>query len=639
MSIAPPDAGDKNLSIPSYRGFRVRLDPQVSPEAAADKSQVSALLHSMPRPWAIDLFSGAGGMSFGLANAGFSIVAAADHDATALETHAYNLRGLTWHGDLTDSSAFIEALTAWGIQDVDLVAGGPPCQPFSRAGASKIAHLVRTGRRIPNDRRSDLWRSFLQVIDHLDPKAVLIENVPDFARKQNGASLVALLSELNDRGFETSVKILQSWHFGVPQHRARLFVVGVSQGVRFDWPSTNASQTTLRDAISDLPVVGGGQRLEELSYSGNPLSDFGKRMRQGLARSESATIRDHVTRFVREDDAAIFEVMGPGQKYKDVPKRLRRYRADIFNDKYHRLTWDGLSRSITAHIAKDGYWYIHPSQNRTLSIREAARIQTFPDSFRFAGFPTNRYRQIGNAVPPLLAEAVGSSMLSSLATQAVQGSSPRYPDTSIRNKLADWFADNRRNYEWRRCNDPWSILLAESCLHRTRADQVSGVFPSLRRLALSPEELLSHREQVETLLWHLGLNWRAEMLFKLAEDLIENHGGMVPDSYSELLNLPGIGDYIASAVLCFAFGQPAALVDTNTARIMRRITGDRDDPVWKLRLRSYELSLPDGPDSIWNYSLLDLGAAVCKSSGPACEVCPIVGHCATGKGRVRHLGA
>ena len=101
-------------------------------------------------------------------------------------------------------------------------------------------------------------------------------------------------------------------------------------------------------------------------------------------------IHDHITRDVRPDDAEAFRLLGEGQTYADLPERLQRYRSDIFTDKYKRLSWDELSRSITAHIAKDGYWYIHPEQHRTLSVREAARIQTFPDRFRFAGQPTLR---------------------------------------------------------------------------------------------------------------------------------------------------------------------------------------------------------------------------------------------------------
>src|SRR5665811_2033713 len=116
------------------------------------------------------------------------------------------------------------------------------------------------------------------------------------------------------------------------------------------------------------------------------------RMRE---RDTPGVLHDHMTRAVRTDDLEIFELMDSKTLYSDIPEHLRRYKADSFNDKYKRLAWDEVSRSITAHIAKDGYWYIHPEEHRTLTVREAARLQTFPDSFRFAGQPSHRFSQIG----------------------------------------------------------------------------------------------------------------------------------------------------------------------------------------------------------------------------------------------------
>ena len=121
-------------------------------------------------------------------------------------------------------------------------------------------------------------------------------------------------------------------------------------------------------------------------------------------------VYDHITRPVREDDERAFELMDPKTRYSDLPADMRRYRDDIFDDKYKRLDENDLSRTITAHIAKDGYWYIHPRQNRTLTVREAARLQTFPDRFRFAGPPSAAFRQIGNAVPPLVGERLGRAL-------------------------------------------------------------------------------------------------------------------------------------------------------------------------------------------------------------------------------------
>ena len=156
-------------------------------------------------------------------------------------------------------------------------------------------------------------------------------------------------------------------------------------------------------------------------------------------------IRDHITRAVRPDDAEIYSHMKPGDTYLDTPECRRRYRSDIFDDKYLRLSFNDLSRTITAHIAKDGYWYIHPRENRTLSIREAARIQTFPDRFRFAGPPSTRFQQIGNAVPPMLASAIASSLLRTLNAHSASecmanpGSTDETTNGHFRDALARWF--------------------------------------------------------------------------------------------------------------------------------------------------------------------------------------------------------
>ena len=611
------------------RGTSIKLVRQPGSPDPADVEQVREWIQSTPRPWAVDLFAGAGGLSLGLSQAGFSIVAAADRDARSLDTHSYNIGGLTWHGDLADPGKFLAQLDCWGVTKVDLVAGGPPCQPFSHAGTPKIADLVRRGVRPPVDRRSDLWRSFLEIVDHLDARAVLIENVPGFAGVQSGYALTGLLSELEKQGYWTDVKVLKSWHYGVPQLRKRLIVVGLRDGSEFNWPSKSDKRISVHQAIGDLPVVEGGQREETLEYQECNPSAFAQRMRSTLDETERAIIRDHITRFVRDDDAEVFAVMKPGDTYKDVPEHLRRYRADTFTDKYNRLTWDGLSRTVTAHIAKDGYWYIHPKQDRTLSIREAARLQTFPDSFRFAGSPSNRFQQIGNAVPPLLAEKVGVALREPLDSKMVSESVADYTGSGVRERLIPWFLMNRREYSWRVERNPWGILLAEICLRRTRAAQVEDNFPSLLKLAASPVDLLKNQEDVRLVLSHLGINSRADDLIELAEKLMRDYGGVVPESYGDLVHLPGVGDYIASAVLCFAFGQPTTLIDTNTARFVRRFSGRDKLSTWEQRLMLHRLAKPGVADANWNYALLDLGALVCKPSRPDCRNCPVSSSCAT----------
>ena len=570
--------------LPSRPGHKVRLRRHKRSPDPDDTSAVRAWLESKPRPWAVDLFCGAGGLSLGLEEAGFSIVAAADEDDLVVESHAHNIEGLTWTGDLGNPSAFIDQLRRWGIESVDLLAGGPPCQPFSLAGVPKIGSLVRQGRRAPEDKRADLWRSFFEIIDYLKPKSVLFENVQGFTAAQDGAVLVELVSQLESREYKVHTRVLKASEAGVPQHRSRLFVIGVSKGENFQWPRPASRKlTTLGEAIRDLPDIGADVREEEQPYV-RPMkvSSLARSLRKGLRGTEKDIIRDHVTRGVRPDDAEIYRQLRPGDTYADVPDELRRYRSDIFTDKYYKLSMDHVSRTITAHLAKDGYWYIHPTQNRTLSVREAARVQTFPDRFRFAGTPSTRFRQIGNAVPPLLAKAVATSVKNALvgAREETRSLSQRVgPDSFRRNDLRDdlvlWFDANARVFSWRaKPLNVWQVLMIEICLHRTRAGQVDQVADQVLKIGRTPREFLANLDELTDALSTLGLQWRVSNLPHAAEYLIQRFNGNVPMSRQELVAIPGVADYIASAVLCFGYDIPSVLMDTNTRRIVRRIMGE-----------------------------------------------------------------
>ena len=636
-----PAERDSRRIARARRGVPIELPPHSASPDPNNREAVRAWLNSRPRPWAVDLFCGAGGLSLGLEQQGFSVIAAADFDQASIETHAANIQGLTWRGDLSKPEAFISQLNEWGIDTVDLVAGGPPCQPFSIAGTSKIGDLVRRGVRQARDERADLWRSFFSIIDRLNPTAMLFENVPNFAQAQGGALLTALSDELGSRGFEVHVEILEAWRYGVPQHRSRLFVVGIKGQREFDWPKAGGSRPTVGEAIGDLPIVQADSREEVRPYAGPPHSTLARLLRKGLRGKEAKQIRDHVTRAVRTDDAEIYGLMKPGDTYLDVPERLRRYRSDIFDDKYLRLSFEGLSRTITAHIAKDGYWYIHPREDRTLSVREAARIQTFPDRFRFAGRTSTRYQQIGNAVPPMLASAIAGSLQSALdncAASETRSDRGILRESTLRQDLAKWFRRNRREFPWRRSDiNPWQTLLIEMCLHRTRADQVAHVAAELLTLGRTPDSFLDNLERVEPLLATLGLHWRSENLKAAAKYVKEEIGGRVPNNWQELVAIPGVGDYIASAVLCFAFDRPSILMDTNTMRIAHRIMGGSKRPSWRLRLSLHQMAGPSGAKAQWNQALLDLGAMTCTARAPKCGDCPIRPHCATGSERFGYV--
>jgi DNA (cytosine-5)-methyltransferase 1 len=352
-------------------------------------------------------------------------------------------------------------------------------------------------------------------------------------------------------------------------------------------------------------------------------------MRVGVEEEDQRFIDDHITRDVRPDDAEAFALMGEGDTYDQLPKRLQRYRSDIFSDKYKRLEWEGLSRSITAHIAKDGYWYIHPDQDRTLSVREAARIQTFPDWFRFSRQPSLRYRQIGNAVPPLLARAIADQLQKTLSLPSKRGR-PRLNGDAFRRDLLRWHSVHERDFPWRHRVDPWHVLMAEVCLHRTRADQARPVYEALAELAPTPGDMVANAEKARRRMKSLGLRWRAVNMVKIARALVKKHDGQVPADDFQLRQLPGVGDYVANAVMTFGFGRPAVLVDTNTARIVGRVRGRDRNRRWQLRLDLHELAGPRGPDAEFNYALLDFGALICKARSPLCTNCPLRNHCSTG---------
>jgi DNA (cytosine-5)-methyltransferase 1 len=403
-----------------------------------------------------------------------------------------------------------------------------------------------------------------------------------------------------------------------------LFLIGLRQCGEFQWPEPASEITTLRDAIGDLPPVPPAQRSDRVQYFG-PRSAFQRRMRDGLAAEDSQSIYDHITRDVRPDDAEAFTLLAEGETYIDLPTHLRRYRSDIFTDKYKRLAWNEVCRSITAHIAKDGYWYIHPQQHRTLSVREAARVQTFPDWFRFAGQPSLRLKQIGNAVPPLLGEALGGQIRLALANAE---QAPRDERSDFRSALIEWHMQHRRNYPWRAGgSDPWLVLAAELSLARTRADLVPTIYERLRELAPTPRVLLERHDPVSRLK-ELGLGARAAILTDVAAALEARFDGKVPEEELALRSLPGVGDGVAQAVRCFAFGRMAVLLDVSTARLTERYFGRSGRRRWQTRLDLYRLAGAQGPDAEFNSALLDHGALVCRADAPRCGECPLQSRCA-----------
>jgi DNA (cytosine-5)-methyltransferase 1 len=620
----------RRTAVPSHRGSRLRLESLSSAPDPADLGRVRAWTREARTPTAIDLFCGAGGLSLGLRDAGFAVLVGADASEHAVESHTANLGGLGYVGDLSDPAELIEQLDGWGVDHVDLVAGGVPCQPFSRAGQAKLRELIRSGERHPSDPRASLWRSFMRVVEHLRPTAVLVENVPDLPAWDDGAVLSGFLESLGALGYEVDARIIDCYRFGVPQHRSRLILTALSGGRTMTWPEETDELVSLRDAIGDLPPVPGGQRSERLPYRPRPGSGsaFQRRMRRDVDAEQRRWVTDHITRAVREDDWEAYTGLEPGQTYADMPAHLQRYRTDIFTDKYKRLSWDQLSRTITAHIAKDGYWYIHPEQHRTLSIREAARLQTFPDWFRFAGQPSHRLAQIGNAVPPLAGEAIGRAVLESMGTR---GAAPR-DHAGARRRLMDWSA-GRTPHPWRRPEtDPWLVMAGELGLERGRRGDAATGMQSLMIVASTPAELLVDPDPSGRLV-SVGLTRHAaQAVLAAATAVVELFDGRVPDGDLELRAIPGVGDSVAKSVLCFGHGRPVVPLHSAAARVATRYFGDGRSRRWQLRLDLHRLAGPAGPNAAFNAALLDLGASLCLPDRPRCTGCPLSESCQTANG-------
>jgi DNA (cytosine-5-)-methyltransferase len=395
---------------------------------------------------AVDLFAGAGGLGVGLEAAGWTVAVAVDNNQMAVNTHRANFRSLALNIDMSDPDEVENLIKMVQKIDIDLVAGGPPCQPFSRAGRAKIRSLVDQGIRDRNDKRKELWRSFVRVVLAIRPRAVLMENVPDMAIADDLAVIREIAQMLEQNGYSVDYRLLDAWRYGVPQHRKRFILQARRDGVMPNWPKPVRRVVTVYEAIGDLPRLGEGTGARQMPYLPDNKSEFAKMLSE---EQPSQFVYDHMTRPVRADDREAFSLMTSKTLYSDLPQRLRRYRSDTFVDKYKRLAWDDLSRTITAHIAKDGYWYIHPEENRTLTVREAARIQTFPDHFRFSGTRSDAFRQIGNAVPPLLACAVATCLN---PLNASSGCPPVVLSNDIlRTVVARWAISDRSNRWWLYC--------------------------------------------------------------------------------------------------------------------------------------------------------------------------------------------
>ena len=624
---------DGGFGVKLVRGPFLQLPPH--PGHVKSPAALAGLCRSLKRGspgtrLAADLFSGAGGLSLGLHQAGVEVVLGVDHYAEAVKTHAHHFPGLSVDWDLSEPDRIEQVASLMRECGITVLAGGPPCQPFSKAGRSGIRHLVRNGQRESHDQRRDLWRSFMEVVDLARPAAVLMENVPDMALDPEMFILRTMVEEFEVLGYSVEVRVVDSWRYGVPQFRQRLIVVALADGVQYRWPAESDHRVTVWNAIGDLPPVEGGWRPAggEYGWAGYeaPQTAFQRKMREGVPEADSRKVFDHITRPVRADDAQAFALMSPDTKYSELPDEFKRYRDDIFDDKYKRLDENDVSRTITAHIAKDGYWYIHPRQGRTITVREAARIQTFPDWYRFNGPPSAAFKQIGNAVPPLLGRHLARSVLTSLA----EGAARSYSTRELAGAVSTWFtARDKLTVPWLRGNR-WQVIQAGVLLDRLTAVMVPQAWAVIEGAMTKPEETLENRDVVRAVGRLIGRSAKAELVISLAQIMADE-----PDLPDEgLIKLPGVNQTTAAmAVLVDGLSEEEPVTSgAGISRVAARFSGTSSDIHNKFtdgRLAIARMIGNGKTSRSAQLGLIELAAAICVPDRPRCGECPLEEHCLT----------
>lgn len=345
----------------------------------------------------LDLFSGAGGFSYGIEqNKHFKTVIATDFNKKALETFKYNMPDtFIIEGDITDKRVKSNIIEKSKDLQVNMIIGGPPCQGFSLKG--KKLGL--------DDPRNYLFKEYLSIVEILKPDVFVIENVKSLLSTSAGYFKNEIISKVNELGYFINYGVLNSSRFGVPQTRERtIFICSKEKPIKLPL-GDEKNIVTVRDAIYDLAYLNSGEGYFEQKYRNEPLSDYQQRM-----RNKNGTLFNHIAS--RHNDVAIQKLsMIPPECGKEyLPKDM--IGNQRFSCTWGRLKWDFPSPTIdTRFDAASNGTNNHPFLNRAITPREAARLQSFDDNFVFIGSKVYIRQQIGNAVPPLLAKAIADQII------------------------------------------------------------------------------------------------------------------------------------------------------------------------------------------------------------------------------------
>jgi DNA (cytosine-5)-methyltransferase 1 len=535
----------------------------------------------------ISLYAGAGGLDLGFRLEGFDPIIAIDNNQAAVDS--YNLNDpnhVAQFGDLsqlTDEQIVGLVCKAAGERIPRGLIGGPPCQGVSSSNVHKKRHDKRKKTLL---RYARIVKA-LTAVFHLD--FFVFENVVGLKSKKHKRYFQKIVKALEDAGFSLFEQELDAKDFGVAQARRRVFIVGINRhffpGIEFIFPTPPGIKKTVRDVIGSLPApvfFDRSLKPEDIPHHCNHWAMNHRSPKFGTA----------------ENDA--------GRSFR-------------------RLELDQPSPTV-AYGHRE--MHVHPTGTRRVSVFEGMLLQGFPTDYKLAGNFSQQVDQVSNAVPPPLASAVAKAIKECLYERI----------TSIQKELLAWFTQNGRVFPWRQTSDPYKVAVAEKLLQQTAVnDRVVYAYevilkkhPTVKHLAAaSAKELLP-------LIKPLGFEFRAEELPRLARAVVQENGGVFPTDLNELLALPGVGDYLARAILSFAHNADVPIVDTNVARLLYRLFGINEtlpsNPARNRRLLGLaDRILPQGRSKDFNLACLDLCAKICTVRKPNCEVCPLRNECTVGR--------
>lgn len=349
----------------------------------------------------VDLFAGVGGLSFGFSQLEqFEIIMANEIEKDISKAYSLN------HPDVKMLNCDICELTeetikeAIGDKSIDIIIGGPPCQSYSTLGKRQM------------DERANLFMQYKRVLKIIKPTAFVFENVTGILSMDKGNLFRSIQEEFKQLGYQLKYKVLNAVDYGVPQHRERVILVGFINENIFEFPKPTHGEglfpyVTLKDAIGDLPVLKSGQTNNE--YASEVNNDFLKFVR----KDNSTVLIEHHAPKNGEHLIKIMQTLKDGQSKKDLPEEIRPKSG--YGNTYAKLWWEKPSTTITRNFAcPSSSRCIHPRDSRAMSIREGARLQSFPDDYQFYGSDSMKRLEIGNAVPPLLSVAIAEEMVNAL---------------------------------------------------------------------------------------------------------------------------------------------------------------------------------------------------------------------------------